>query len=184
MHSFRSYLKNFEDLSDDNLIISWDAATRILVNAWKNNSIVFVAGNGGNHLNALHFATDWTKSLHAITSRPLVTVVMGENIGLNSAIGNDLNHEESIQKYVEFLGIKFDIFLLLTAGGTSKNILHAAKYARKNNILTIGLLGGTHHNNAAEFDFPVLVESDDIQTVEDYHAMFGHSVVSAILSEI
>jgi D-sedoheptulose 7-phosphate isomerase len=143
-----------------------------------------VAGNGGNFLNSLHFATDWNKSLMLLSAHALETVVAGENIGLNSAIENDFSHEDSIVNYVKFSSVKFDIFVLLSASGTSENITRASKFAREHGITTVGLLGGTTHKNYLLFDFPVLVESDDIQIVEDYHAKFGHTLVNAVLSQI
>lgn len=184
MFSVSSYFQNFEQLIDEQLVKDWDSSIAVLVNAWKSEFSVLVAGNGGNLLNALHFATDWNKTLTLRASRPLKTQVSGENIGLYSAIENDIGHKNSILDYLEFSRLRPDIFVLLSAGGVSENILRAAKYARELGATSIGLLGGTSHNNALEFDYPVLIKSDDIQLVEDFHAMFGHSVVNAILSEI
>jgi D-sedoheptulose 7-phosphate isomerase len=184
MYSVSSYFQDLDSVKNAELIKNWDLALNVLVEAWRKKSKVLVAGNGGNFLNSLHFATDWNKSLKMLSAHALETVVAGENIGLNSAIENDFSHEDSIVNYAKFSNINFDIFVLLSASGTSKNILRASKFAREQGITTIGLLGGTTHKNDRLFNYPVLVQSDDIQIVEDFHAKFGHTLVTAVLSQI
>lgn len=177
-----NYFFEMSKLNDKKLRYEWNQAIQVLVEAWKHDKTILVVGNGGNHLNALHFATDWNKGLSERAGKPLKTLVVGENVGLYSAIQNDYPHEEQVEQYLNFSGFKFDIFVLLSAGGTSINILKAAKIARERKIISIGLLGGTSHNNANLFNLSVQVKSDDIQMIEDLHAQFGHTVFKAIVS--
>ena len=183
-YNVRKYFECLNALQTPKLISQWNSAAEALVAHWESRSLVFIAGNGGNFLNALHFATDWTKGLHAFTGRSLPSIVAGENVGLASAIENDWGHENAIVDYLKSSGLNFKAIVLLSAGGTSQNILNAAAFARQVGIQSIGLLGGTRHDNSKLFDYPIHIESDDIQLVEDFHSMFGHTVLKAILSQL
>ena len=180
--SFRleSYFDNLQNLYSEQLRQKWSMAIEILFQTWQNGEHVLIAGNGGNFLNALHFATDWGKGIGSSTGKPLKCSVAGENIGLLSALENDIFHENVIIEYSKFTGIKYSVFLLLSAGGTSRNIIQAAQYARERGIFTIGLLGGLEDVNQDNFDIVVKVRSLDIQLVEDLHSQFGHTVYKRI----
>jgi D-sedoheptulose 7-phosphate isomerase len=176
-----SYISDLQALFSAEMLESWNSALERLNVAWSNESEVYVAGNGGNHLNSLHFATDWNKGVQILTGKSLKTHVYGENSGLASAVENDHPHGDGVIKYFEYIGRPSRVFVLLTAGGTSRNILNAAEYAQKNNIETIGLTGGARNLSKSHFDINLHVPTDDIQLVEDIHAMFGHTVLKSII---
>ena len=178
--TLENYISDLRALFSDEMLESWNLALERLNKAWSENIEIYVAGNGGNHLNSLHFATDWNKGIQILTGKPLKTHVYGENPGLASAIENDHLHGDSIVKYFEYIGKPSRVFVLLTAGGTSKNIINAAEYAQKNNIETIGLTGGAQNLSRSQFDINLHVPTNDIQHVEDIHAMFGHTVLKSI----
>lgn len=177
------YFGEMQRLLNTRLVQEWNEILRVLYHAWKSGSRVLIAGNGGNFLNALHFATDWNKGLAILVDKPLLSVVVGENSGLMSAIENDEPHDNSIINYYKYLGLDFQLMVLLSAGGTSQNILNAACFARDSGITTVGLLGGLSHNNSVMFDYSINVKSDDIHLVEDIHAQLGHTVIKFISSQ-
>ena len=76
---------------------------------------------------------------------------------------------------------KGDVAVLLSAGGGSSNILKAAEFCRANGVISIGLIGGINPSLKGLFDIELHTSSDDIQIVEDIHAIFGHLVLREIV---
>ena len=177
------YFKEFAKIQSDEIIDDWNEALAMLVDAWKRNLKIFVAGNGGNFLNALHFSTDWNKGVFLATGKSLNTSVSGENQGLISAIQNDDGQDISIINYYKYVMKEADIFVLMSAGGSSQNILNAASFAKEKGIRTIGLTGGLFRQPEGTFSKCLHFNSSDMQIVEDIHAMFGHTVLKAIIKE-
>jgi D-sedoheptulose 7-phosphate isomerase len=58
-----------------------------------------------------------------------------------TCIGNDYGYDEIFKRQVTALGKEGDIFIGLTTSGTSKNILLAAKQARKQGMTIIAFTG-------------------------------------------
>jgi D-sedoheptulose 7-phosphate isomerase len=155
-------------------------ASACLYNSWLTNSVVWVAGNGGNSANALHFATDWSKGLFLSTGIPMKVQSLNANSALFSALANDVEKDEIFSFQLLMNAKKGDVAVLLSAGGGSSNILKAAQFCRANGIKSIGLIGGTNPSLKGSFDIELHTSSDDIQIVEDIHAIFGHLVLREI----
>jgi len=160
---------------------SWVKLHKILLNAWKAETRVFVLGNGGNLGNALHFETDWSKGLYLATGQSIKTLTIGSNSLMQSAFENDVGHENAMANQIQMLGQEGDILLCLSAGGTSENIHRAALSAKKMNMVVLGIFGSKAKNmNLSFFHTVLLIDSNDIMIIEDVTAVFGHSVKAYI----
>jgi D-sedoheptulose 7-phosphate isomerase len=101
-----------------------------------------------------------------------------------SAIANDLSKEKAFSFLLEMFGLDSScVVVLYSAGGSSKNIAEAAKVSRQHGAITIGLLGGLMSPLENEFDYLLRTRSDDIQLVEDVHAVFGHLIYKSLSQE-
>jgi D-sedoheptulose 7-phosphate isomerase len=172
-----------ESISSANSEI-WKKAGELLFSAYENESNVWVAGNGGNFANSIHFATDWSKGLHTSTGKAIKARAIGENSALASAFSNDLGFENQVQHQLSMLAQPDDVAVLMTAGGASPNIINAAIESRKIGLKIIGLTGGRGLEFDSLFDVHVHVPSFNIQVVEDLHAVFGHAMLKYVESKI
>jgi D-sedoheptulose 7-phosphate isomerase len=146
---------------------------------------ILVAGNGGNSANADHFVTDITKGLFEANGVAIKATSLNSNSPRLSAIANDLPKEEIFSFQLRMLEVgKGAVVILYSAGGSSMNISKAADTARNLGSKTIGLIGGTTPILANSFDFTLWTKSDDIQIVEDVHAVFGHLVYKSLRIEL
>jgi D-sedoheptulose 7-phosphate isomerase len=166
---------------DDGL---WDEAGKLLLNAYNNNKCVWIAGNGGNLTNSLHFATDWSKGIFLETKKSLRVRCLSENIALTSAFSNDLGFDNQFAEQLKMLAAPSDVAVLLSAGGKSQNILIAAKEAKKLDLKIIGLTGGSGLESQGLFDVHINISSFNIQVVEDVHAIFGHAMLKYLLQKL
>jgi D-sedoheptulose 7-phosphate isomerase len=145
---------------------------------------ILVAGNGGNSANAEHFVTDITKGLFEANGVALKATSLNSNSPRLSAIANDLPKEDTFSFQLRMLEAgNGTVVILYSAGGNSLNILKAADTARSLGSKTIGLIGGMSPILANSFDFTLWTQSDDVQIVEDVHAVFGHLVYKSLRIE-
>lgn len=160
----------------------WDSASSLLLGGFRNSVNVWIAGNGGNSANASHFATDWNKGLYTELGRALKSHTLWENPSLVSAITNDQAYETVFSDQLRMWATSGDIAVLLTGGGTSRNIIAAAQTAKELGLTVIGLTGGHGLELSELFDIHIHISSGNIQIVEDVHAAFGHAVFKYIIS--
>ena len=159
-----------------------DELSQIIFSSWKTDQNVWIAGNGGNSANAQHFATDWSKGLFLALGKSLRITPLSSNGTLFSAIANDLPKEEVFAFQLQMWAQPGDIAILMSAGGSSKNIEHANAFCKRNSIFTIGIIGGYKPILKGIFDFELHIPVDDIQIVEDLHSIIGHIVYKNIIS--
>lgn len=77
---------------------------------------------------------------------------------------------------------KNDLVIGISGSGNSKNILKAGKYAKSQNVKTIGICG---YNGGYLFeiaDMCFCTNINDIQISEDIHMLLGHLVMRVLLS--
>jgi phosphoheptose isomerase len=181
MNAIKNYLQDVKESIGEHLILNWNYAGDLLLAAYHSNNNVWIAGNGGNLANSLHFATDWTKGLYLETGKPLNARSLSENQSTNSAFANDLGFEGQFANQLKMSGQANDVVVLLTAGGSSQNIIKAAIQARELGMKSIGLTGGSGLEISHLFDVHLHISSTNIQLVEDIHAIFGHAMFKHIL---
>jgi D-sedoheptulose 7-phosphate isomerase len=156
------------------------AACSILLSTYDEEGVAWIGGNGGNSANASHFATDWNKGLFTQTGKALKSHSLWENPSLVSALANDQSFELIYSDQLLMWAKPGDVAVLLSGGGGSKNIMHAARTAKSLGLTVIGLTGGVGLQHAELFDCHIHVPTDHIQIVEDVHAIFGHIVYEHI----
>ena len=162
----------------------WTKACDLLLSAYINKSNVWIGGNGGNSSNASHFATDWNKGLFFETGLALKSHTLWENSALVSAFANDGPFDVIYSDQLKMWAQPNDVAVLLTGGGISKNIIHAAETSRELGLKIIGLTGGNGLQFDSLYDIHIHIPSNDIQIVEDVHATFGHVVFKHILKSL
>jgi D-sedoheptulose 7-phosphate isomerase len=155
-----------------------EVVLQLLYQGYLRNQKFILAGNGGNFANVLHFGTDWTKGLHSSCGRAMNLKVLGSNPALLSAAVNDFGQDLSLKNLLEIEGCdKYTLVILLSAGGTSINIMKAAENAKERGAKVIGIMGGLQFQSHELFDEVIHFNSGDIQLVEDAHAIFGHMLL-------
>jgi len=180
--SLDSYLDTLSKFLKETYGTDFIRAFRVIQTAQEASGHIFVAGNGGNSANADHFVTDITKGLYTATGKSLIATSLTSNTPRFSAIANDLPREEAFAFQLRMLEANNQsVVVLYSAGGNSGNVLNAALEARKRGSISIGLIGGLNPKLIGVFDIQLWTRSDDIQLVEDVHAVFGHLIYKALI---
>jgi D-sedoheptulose 7-phosphate isomerase len=157
-----------------------DDAINVVNTAWQEGRQIITLGNGGSSMTALHFITDWNKSIFLKTGIPFRGRTLVDNMGLLMAYGNDLSFEDIFVEQLKNVMAKGDLVIAISGSGNSPNVIKAVQYANDNGAVTLGLCGysGGKLKNMAQHT--VWANVDDMQICEDIHAIFGHIVMQKL----
>jgi len=162
---------------------SIDKAIQILFEAWKNDSQVFVAGNGGSASTSTHFACDLNKWVSDDAERKFRAFALVDNIPLMSALTNDNGWGEVYVEQLRNFFRKGDVLVAISvhggsgsdkAGPWSQNLLKAVKYAKDHGGKVVGLAGFDGGVLRIAADACVIVPAESTPHVEGLHLVLTH----------
>lgn len=142
--------------------------------AYQSNRQIFVIGNGGSAATAAHFACDLAKGTITEGKKRFRVLALTDNIPVITAWSNDFGYDRVFVEQLKNLLQPGDLVIGLSGSGNSKNVLFAMDYARASSANTIGIcgLGGGMMPRLA--DECLIVDSTDMQQVEDIHLIITH----------
>lgn len=114
----------------------------IMAHTFMNGKKIIVMGNGGSASDALHFAGELTGRLME-ERQALPCITIGSGMASLTAIANDYTYDLAFKREMQAYAVKGDLVFAISTSGKSKNVCHAAKYARDIGCFTVGLTG--HH---------------------------------------
>lgn len=115
------------------------SAAELLVSCFKSGGKAISCGNGGSHCDAMHFAEELTGRFRDERA-PLPAVAISDPSYL-SCVGNDYGYEQTFSRFVQGFATEKDVLLAISTSGNSKNVIEAAKVARKKGAKVIALTG-------------------------------------------
>ena len=146
----------------------------------KNNSTIFIAGNGGSATTASTIANDLGFDIikKTKTKKPFRFLSLTDNNGVLSAISNDVGYENVFINQLKIHYKKGDAILVISASGNSENLIRAVKYVNKNKGSTLALLGFDGGKLLKLCDSSILVKTKkgEFGPVEDAHLIINHII--------
>lgn len=160
-----------------------NAATEIILNAYKYGRNIFIMGNGGSASNASHMACDLGKGtlrrVYDERESRFRVISLTDNVAIMTAFANDLSYEDVFLQQLRNLVAKDDVVIVLSASGNSQNVVKAVKYAKKMKATTIGLLGfKTGGILSSLVDLAIIVDSMNYGHCEDVQLILDHIFTS------
>ncbi len=140
----------------------------------KSNNIIYSCGNGGSSSLADHLTCDFIKQTNNKTNLKLKSISLASNFSLISAIANDISFGEIFSFQVEKLCRKNDILILFSVSGNSKNLINAAKVAKKKKVKTISFTGFNGGKLSKLTDYNINFSMANYGIVEDCHTTMMH----------
>ncbi len=140
--SSRAYFRQVATLLED-LDAQCDRFVATLYRGFEEKRTVFLCGNGGSAANASHFGQDLAKgtlsSMAAV--RRFRVIPLTDNIGFITALANDEGYDRVFSGQLENFAGPGDLFVAISASGSSPNLIEAVELARERGVATVGLLG-------------------------------------------
>jgi len=143
---------------------------------------LFVAGNGGSHCDAMHFAEEFTGRFRK-DRKPLGALALGDASHV-TCVSNDYGFSQVFSRQLEGLGRRGDLFVGLTTSGNSENIIEALKAARRLGIRSLLLSGKDGGKAKGLSDLEIMIPGDHSDRIQEMHMKIIHSVIEAVEREL
>ena len=156
----------------------------IVFAAWRDNRHVFVFGNGGSAYTSSHFVTDLVKTASVEGKKRLHATSLVDNVGLTTAIGNDISYDDIFRFPLASYARSGDIAIGISCSGNSPNLLRACEWAKETGLTVIALTGfsGGKVKNLANLH--INVPSENYGVIEDLHLSIAHIVAQGLKARI
>ena len=150
-----------------------------IINCYKNNNKLLIAGNGGSAADAQHIAGELVNTFYK-KRKALSAIALTTDSSVITAQSNDYSYDYIFERQVEAHGKPGDIFMAITTSGNSKNLIYAAKKAKEIGLTTIGLLGknGGEIRNFCEYQ--IIVPSNDTARIQEAHHVIYHTICEIV----
>ena len=163
-----------------------DTAIDEILSAYKRDASIFTFGNGGSAALASHFACDLGKGtlIHHNGQKRFRVISLTDNIPLLTAWANDHGYEHVFAQQLQNLVASGDLVFAISGSGNSSNVLRALELAKDRGARTIGLTGFEGGKMKGLCDVCVILPSDNMQIIEDFHLSVTHAISSVIRRRI
>ena len=163
--------------------IDYDVLEKIvslIVEGYKKNKTIYVAGNGGSAATASHYQVDFGFFVRYFKKKRIKVRSLTDHSPLITAIGNDNGYEQVFTQQMQDHFNEGDLLIAISASGNSMNLVRAAEYAKELGGTSIGLVGfeGGKLKNACTICLFTPNPKGDYGPIEDLHMMLGHMLVS------
>lgn len=155
-----------------------------LLSAYERHSHVFICGNGGSASTASHFACDINKGVSFGKDKRFRIICLNDNISTIMAYANDISYDDIFVEQLKNFLKKDDLLIGVSASGNSVNVLKAVEYANNAGGKTFGICGFGGGRLKDVSHKSIIVQSSDMQKVEDLHLIVFHCAMQYLLKNI
>lgn len=172
-----------------------------IIDLYKRDGILYIAGNGGSCCDSEHIVGELLKGFKRkrpfsqdeiqqyktfcgergeyIASRlqkGLRAFSLNSHPGLNSAFANDVDGDLNYAQQLNAMGRKGDIFIGISTGGNASNIEAALITAKMMGITTILLTGNKHGLCEKYADIVIDAPAGETYIIQEYHLAIYHAL--------
>lgn len=157
-----------------------DQGVQLVEKVWRAGGQIITLGNGGSAMTALHFITDWNKSIFMSSGRSFRGRSLVDNMGLASAYANDCSYQDVFLEQLKNIAQPGDLVIAISGSGNSENVIRAVNHANEIGCETLGLCGFSGGRLKQIAKQVIWVGVEDMQLCEDVHSVFGHMVMQSL----
>lgn len=147
---------------------------KLLTDARKRGSTIYIFGNGGSGSTASHFACDIGKI------GQFRVISLNDNTVVMTAHANDFGYENVFIMQLKTLLKDGDVVIGISGSGNSGNVLKAIDYANSKGNITCGITGYDGGQLRKMAMFCVNARVNDMQMAEDIHVIINHILVKLL----
>ncbi len=144
---------------------------------------VFFLGNGGSAATATHVAEDLQKGLKEATGKRFKVLSLTDNAPLICAWANDNGYDCIFAEQLDSFLEPGDVVVAISGSGNSPNVIKAVEKAREMGAVTIGWSGCGGGRLAEVAHKSLVVNSHNMQRIEDVHLVLGHLIFSCMMKQ-
>ena len=175
---FKAYTKSISNLLDKVNTLSINKTVDLIKKTSDNGKKVYIVGNGGSSSIASHVSVDFAKVARIKSST-------FNNSNLLTCFSNDYGYENWVTESIKAYCDQGDLIILISSSGSSKNILNAAKYCKKNRINCITFSGFDENNELSKLgNVNFHIKSEDYNFIEMAHHIILVSLVDIFAKKV
>lgn len=142
----------------------------------KNDSTIYILGNGGSSATASHMANDLAVGLKIREIKSLRVVCLSDNSAITYAISNDIGFDNVFYMQLKDILRPEDKIIAISCSGNSGNIIKAVEYAKEMKTTIIGLTGfdGGRLKELSDINLHFETHRGEYGLVEDAHSIINH----------
>lgn len=176
------FYKNFFNEIDAQLkftdVVLLEKISQALKLARLKKKKIIIIGNGGSSAIASHVSVDLTKNAK-------IRSINFNEADLLTCFSNDYGYKKVFSKSLEFYADKGDVVIIISSSGSSKNLLEAAKVAKKRKLILFTLTGFSKTNPLKKMgQINLWVNSKAYNIVETVHQIWLLSIVDRIIGKM
>lgn len=168
-------LAEFEGSGMDTLI----AAAKMITESLDKGGCVYICGNGGSAADAQHIAGELVGRFRR-ERKGFAASALTTDASVMTSISNDYGFENVFARQVEGLVKKGDILWAISTSGTSKNVLAAAKLAKKQGAKVLGFTGKKKSKLEMLCDVCFCAEDESTARSQEIHQIAYHIICDMV----
>lgn len=170
---------------DDRLLERCAMSASLMTEALRNGHRVWFCGNGGSAAEAQHLAAELSGRF--LLNRPaLPAEALHVNTSYLTAVANDFGYEATFARLLDGVATEGDVLVCLSTSGNSRNVVEAARTARRQGIRTIALTGPGGGQLAvwADVVLDTPAEVSATSRIQEVHLLLGHTLCELVEAQL
>lgn len=184
MDLIRFYLDDVHRLLREVPVDKVDHWYQRLLAAYDEGRQLFLMGNGGSAATCSHMANDFQKCLYLAEGKPFRCMSLTDQVPLITAWSNDAAYEVIFAEQLRPWVREGDIVICVSGSGNSQNVLNGAVLAKEHGATVLGFTGFQGGKLVPLCDDAIVVDSDNMQRIEDLHMIVLHVLFWRMLQEV
>lgn len=170
---------NSESDLDEEFLKGLEMASSLLIDTFKNDGKVLLAGNGGSAADAQHIAAEFIGRLN-FDRDPLPAIALTANTSNLTCIANDYGYDHIFSRQAHALAKPNDSVIAYSTSGKSSNILKLIREIRPKVKNIISLTGAYKDELEKYSDVVLSVKSEKTTRIQEIHAIAGHVMCECV----
>ncbi|GAE86725.1 D-sedoheptulose-7-phosphate isomerase [Acetivibrio straminisolvens] len=152
-----------------------ESAARLVLDTMNKKKNIFICGNGGSGANANLFAGILSKTAKRNNYESCI-LSLNSSMAAITSVAESEGYKQIFRSQIENMTYPGDLLICISGSGNSPNILEAALAAHNLGIKVIGLTGMGGGKLSKMADIPVVVESDNMEQIENIHTAIIYAI--------
>jgi D-sedoheptulose 7-phosphate isomerase len=164
--------RRFLESEEDRLI----SAATDMAHRFRDGGRLFTFGCGGSATDAIDAAHDFSAPPPPARGLPAISLVA--DTAILTAISNDVGFENVFLRQLISYGRRGDIAMGISTSGNSHPLVAGFREARRQGMLTVGILGydGGEAARSGDLDHVLVIRSDYIPRIQEAQATVYHAL--------
>jgi D-sedoheptulose 7-phosphate isomerase len=177
-HEFNEHLKTSKNTMES-ASNSIEIAAELCISCLKKGNKILLFGNGGSAADSQHIAAEIV-GRYKTERRGLPAIALTTDTSALTAIANDYGYLNIFSRQAEALANKGDVFIGISTGGSSTNVVNGLKIAHDLGCKAIGFSGKDGGDFNQVCDVNIVVPASDTPRIQEMHIVIGHTICHLI----